>query len=222
MWNILRAELSYSKFAFAVFFATIPLLVILNVLSGGGERIYVTWFVILMAINYWNAKRIKEKRDFHLAQLPLPMKDIGRARAIIVILTAATYLIVHWGVRGAAGRGGIGLMHAAFVFGLVVSIYSGLLIFRDRYVGTKSLIHGKILLIVILGVLFGVGFYAMIVTEEAAETGGEPPAFLRAFDYVIRNNPLNNPVFMLCFVAASLVLAYVSVITFQRRKTNIE
>jgi hypothetical protein len=223
MWNILKAELSYSRFAFIVFFATIPLLVVLGAVSGGvRERAYVVWFVILMAVNYWNATRIKEKRDFQLAQLPVTRKNVGRARASMIVVTTASYLIVYGIVRSAFARGGLNPQHALLIFGFVVAIYSALLMFRDRYVGTKSLMRGKALLVAVLGVLFGAGIYAMIVTDEAVETGGEPPMFLRAIDYVFRHSPLGHPVFLTCFVAASLLLAYLSVITFQRRKTNVE
>jgi hypothetical protein len=60
------------------------------------------------------------------------------------------------------------------------------------------------------------------MTEDAAESGAEPPAIVRAMGAVIRYNPLGNPLYMACFVAGSLLLAYISVITFQRRKTNVE
>jgi len=222
MWEIVRAELRYSRFGYFVFFASIPLLVMLNVMSEDGERAYVVWFVMVMALNFWNAKRIKEKRDFLLAQLPVSRKDVGWARALMVVLLPAAYLALYALVRGALARPGLNLNHLAFMFGLTVLMFSPVLIFRDRFVGTRSLLRGKIMLVAILGALFLAGIYMMIVTEDAADAGGEPPAVLRAFNAVIRNHPFGHPLVLPIFVAASLLLVYVSVLTFQRRRTNVE
>jgi hypothetical protein len=82
--------------------------------------------------------------------------------------------------------------------------------------------RGKIVLISLMTFLAAAGIVTMIMTEDAAESGAEPPAIVRAIEAAIRHNPLGNPIYMACFVAGSLLLAYVSVITFQRRKTNME
>jgi hypothetical protein len=221
MWEIFKAELRYSMWGYLVFFATIPLLVLLNVVSEGGDRLYVVWFIIVMTLNYWNSKRIREKREFQMSQIPAARRDAGTARALMVVLVPAAYLLLYALIRGALGKGGLDPNHLGFTYGLVVIMFSGLLIFRDRYLGTKSLMRGKIMLIVILGALFGLGIYMMIVTEDAAETGGEAPAFLRAFDFVIKNHPLGRPVFVACFMGVSLLLAYISIITFRRRRTHM-
>ncbi len=222
MWEIFRAELRYTRFAYFVFFASIPLLVLLNAMSEGGERAYVVWFIILMAVNYWNARRIREKRDFHLAQLPVTRKDVGAARALMVVILPAAYIMLYAIVGGALGKHGPNLNHLGFIYGLVVVMFSGLLIFRDRFVGTRSLIRGKILFVVIFGALFAAVIYVMVAADDGVQTGGQPPAAMRAIDAIARHNPLGNPLYMVCFVAASLLLAYVSVITFQRRRTNVE
>jgi len=222
MWEIFKAELQYTRFAYFVFFAAIVLLVLFNVVSTGGERIYVLWFILAMALNYWNARRIREKRDFQLVQIPVGRRDVGRARALMLVLTPAAGLFLYAIVRGAAGRAGLNFNLLGFIYGLVVIIFAALFMFRDRFVGTKSLVHGKIALIFILGALFAAGVVMMLATEDAMESGVEPPWFLRAFDAVIRHNPLGHPLYVAGFVAVSLILAYVSTITFQRRKTNVE
>lgn len=222
MWEIFKAELRYTRFAYLVFFMTIPLLVLLNAMSTGGERLYVVWFVVAMALNYWNAKRIKEKRDFQLVQIPVSRRDVGSARALTVVLVPAAYLALYAFIRGALGKGGLNFNHLAFIYALVVVIFSALLMFRDRFVGTRNLMRGKIALVIILGVLFAAGVVMMLMTEDAMESGGERPSALRGFDTVIRHNPLGHPVYIACFVAASLLLAYLSVFTFRRRRTNVE
>ena len=222
MWEIIRAELMYSRFAYLVFFVTIPLLVMLQVVGEGGERIYVTWFVVLMMVNYWNAKRIREKRDFFLSQLPVSRREIGRARALMVILTSASYMIVYSIIKGAVEGTGLNIQYSSLIFGVVVMMFSLVLMLRDRFLGSKNLMRGKVLLIVMLGAFAAIGFYMMVVTDDAIEAGTEPPAVLRVFDYVIKLNPMGHPLYLTCFVAASLVLAYLSVITYQRRRSNVE
>ena len=222
MWEIIRAELRYCRFGYFIFFATIPLLVMLNVMSQDGERVYVIWFVMAMALNFWNAKRIKEKRDFQLAQLPVSRKDAGWARALMVVLLPAAYLALYALVRGALARPGLSFSHLASMFALTVLVFALIFIFRDKYVGTRSLMRGKVMLLTILGVVFGAGVYTMIMTEEVADAGGEPPMALRAFNAVIQNHPFGHPLFVPIFLATSLLLVYASVLTFQRRRTNIE
>lgn len=222
MWEVLKAEVSYMRFGYLVFFATIPLLVMLGVVSEDGDRAYVVLFVIIMTINYWTAKRIKEKRDFHLAQLPISRKDVGRARALMIIMTTASYLVMYGIIRSGFARDGLTLRHALLIFGLIVAIYSAVLMFRDRYVGTKSLIPGKAVLVAALVAVAAAGLYAMIATDEAIETGSEPPMVVKAIDYAFKRNLLADPTFLACLVVGSLVLAYLSVVTFQHRKSNVE
>jgi hypothetical protein len=140
----------------------------------------------------------------------------------MVVLLPAAYLALYALVRGALARPGLNLNHLAFMFALTVLIFALVFMFRDRFVGTRSLMRWKIMLVTILGVVFGAGVYMMIVAEDAADAGGEPPAVLRAFNAVIENHPFGHPLFLPIFVAASLLLVYVSVLTFQRRRTNVE
>ena len=222
MWEIFRAELRYNRFAYFIFFAAIVLIVLLQVIGSGGERLYVHWFIIVMALNVWNAKRIRENRDFLLAQLPVPRSDVGKARALMLVLVPAAAIILYKLLAGTLGPGAARLSHLGFVYGLTVTLFALLFMFRDRYVGTKNLMRGKIALIIILAIMFGAGIVIMIMTEDAAESGAEPPSFLRAFDVLIKNNPFGNSLYMACFVAGSLLLAYLTVITFRRRKTNVQ
>lgn len=222
MWEIFKAELRYTRFAYFVFFAAIVLFVLLQAISTGGERLYVLWFVIIMALNFWNAKRIREKRDYQLVQLPVAHSDVGKARALTLVLVPAAGLALYALVAATLGPGVVKLSYLGFIYGFTVIVFALGLVFRDRFVGTKSLVHGKIVLIAILAGLAAVGLVVMLQAEDAAESGAEPPAFLRVFDTVIKQNPFGNPLYMACFVAGSLVLAYATVITFRRRKTNVE
>jgi hypothetical protein len=140
----------------------------------------------------------------------------------MVVLVPAAGLALYALVAATLGPGAVRLSFLGFVYGLTTTVFALVLLFRDRFVGTKALKQGKIVIVAILAALFAVGVVVMIQTEEAAESGAEPPAFLRAFDAVIKHNPFGNPLYMACFVAGSLLLAYATVITFQRRKTNVE
>jgi NADH:ubiquinone oxidoreductase subunit 6 (subunit J) len=222
MWNVVRAELEYDRFAYVAFFMTAPRLVLFRAMGQGADRAWVLWFVVVMLLNYWNARRIREKREYLLAQLPVSRSDVGRARAFIIVLLPAAYLLLYVLIDGALGRGGTRFEHIAFVFGFVVTLFAALMMFRDRFAGTRSLIQGKVVLIAVLGALFALGLVTMIMTEDAAKAGAEPPAVVRAIDYAIKHSPLGNPVFEVCFVAASLLVAWASVITFTRRRNNFE
>jgi hypothetical protein len=222
MWEIFRAELRYNRFAYFLLFAAIVLITLFQVVGTGGERLYVHWFAVVMALNIWNAKRIRENRDFLLALIPVSHSDVGKARALMLVLVPAAAIVLYKLLAGTLGPGAARLTHLGFVYGLTVLLFALLFMFRDRYVGTKNLMRGKVALIIILAILFGAGIVIMIMTDDAAESGAEPPSFLRVFDLILKNKPFGNPLYMACFVAGSLLIAYLSVITFKRRKTNVQ
>jgi len=223
MWEIIKAELRYSRNGLLIFFAAIPSLVLLGVLSEGGTQNYLVWFVLLMAVNYWNFRRINEKRDFQLVQLPVSRRDLGRARAMIIMLIPAALLVIHAILSAIFGSlWGHGFYLLVFLWSIVVFGFSLVLMFRDRYVGTKSLRRGKMIIVfLLLAVLFLV-VYALIGTEDAREIGAEPPMIVRAIAYVFERNPLASPVFIVSSLAVALAFAYLSVISFQRRRSNAE
>jgi hypothetical protein len=222
MWEIFKEELRYTRFAYFIFAVMVVFFVLLEAMSEDGERLYVLWFVIVMALNFWNAKRIREKRDYQLVQIPASSRDIGGARALMTVIMPAAYLVLYALLAGTIGRLGSQLVHLVFIYGLIVLIFALIFMFRDRFVGTRSLQQGKIVLIIAIAIIFGGVLALMLAADEAAETGAQAPSVIRAFDGVIRHDPLGNPLYVACFVAVSLVLAYASVITFQRRKTNVE
>jgi MFS family permease len=223
MWEIIKGELRYSKNGLLIFFAAIPLLVLLGILSDGYMRSYLVWFVLVLTINHWNARRINEKRDSQLAQLPVSRCDLGRARALIIMLTSLAYLAIYGTLAAVfGGSSGHGFSLLLFLWSIVVFGFSLVLMFRDRYVGTKSLRRGKIIIVFLLLAVFFAGIYTLISTEDARDTGAEPPMIVRAIGYVFEHNPLASPVFIASSLAVALAFAYLSVISFQHRKSNAE
>jgi hypothetical protein len=186
-------------------------------------RSYALWFVLILAVNHWNARRINEKRDLCLAQLPVSPRDLGRARALIIMLISLAYLGVYGMLAAFFGRlWGHGVYLLVFLWSIVVFGFSLVLMFRDRYVGTKSLKRGKITIVAVLLGVFFVWIYAMIGAEDASQTGGEAPMMVRAISYVFERDPLSSPAFVGSSLAVALGAAYLSVVSFRHRRSNAE
>jgi hypothetical protein len=106
-------------------------------------------------------------------------------------------------------------------WGLLVIAYSLAFIFRDRFIGTRALMRGKIMLVAALGGLLLLNLWTMISVNRARAQGGPLPAIVRVFDFVERHNPTTSNLNMLVWLAVSLVLAYLTIETYARRRSQI-
>jgi hypothetical protein len=223
MWRILKSEIRYNRVNFAVFLIIIPPVLVYAAYRPSSTPFFIVWLMAFLAINNWNAFRIREKREFQLVQLPVSVRQIALARLVMVTGAPAVFMLffallysVLSPARGLHWRGLLTL------YGLVVMIFSLAFIFRDRFLGTKLLKQGKIAIVALVGLGVVANIYALIAFRRAGEAGREPPAFLRALEYIIENNPSTTSLRTAAFLAASLAIAGLTIVTFRRRRTYIE
>jgi len=222
MWQVIRAEFRYNWINFSLFLAAIPVLFLVQLRYRDVGVSFFSLMLLVLMINYWNAFQIKEKRDFQHIQLPLPIRRLALARILIVLISCAAFV------------GLFMLLHLAFlrstplnfrllvtILGLVVSVFSLAFMFRDRFLGSKALMRGKILLVALLAVVLILNIATWMAISQAKQQGSEPPRIIRVFDFMEQHNPTTSNLNTAIFLAVSLALAYLTIETFARRRSQI-
>ena len=223
MWQILKAEIAYNRLNHLGFLLLIaPLLAYSSVRESAAPAI-LAWVLMFLMVNNWNAFRIREKRSLQLVQLPVAVRSVGLARFLLIVFLSGSFMLVYALLQAVfTPETATGARVILCLFGLTVSIFALGLIFRDRFVGTKALGRGKVLLVTVLGLVVFANFYFLILARRASTTGAEPPAFVRALRFAIAHNPANTAAGTAVLVTVGLALGLLSVITFARRKTHVE
>lgn len=223
MWRIIRTEVSYHKYIFLAFLAMMPALVV-HEMMGPVERVhpvFIIWMLVLLPVNIWVSVRAKDKRELQYTQLPVPAREIGAARIVIVLgsalVSTAVYTVLHVIVAPSAP-----LHLRPFLISIlaVLFIYSLVFIVSDRALGYRRLRDAKIWITMFLGFVMLGNVYLLLLTKRARRTGGEPPLFIEAIDYVFEHHPFSSNLHTTVTICVVVALALLSIASFTRRKTQ--
>jgi hypothetical protein len=223
MWHILKAEIEYNKLNYALF-----LLLLVPVLTYGALResaapAFLAWLFMFLMVNNWNAFRIREKRSFQMVQLPVAARTVGMARLALLVFFSGSYIgiyaLLHAIILPGSAIGGRIILS---LFALTVGVFALALMFRDRFVGTRALKQGKVLLVVLLGLAVVANFYLLILARRAAESHAAEPGFVKVIEFAAAHNPTRTAGGTALFVVICLGLGLLSAFTFARRKTHVE
>lgn len=228
MWKIVRAEIAYNWINFVIFLAIIPLLYAVQAGWGpsfryaGGYTGLLSFVMAMLMVNGWNVRHIREKREYQYAQIPVSAKKVAAARILMVMLPLAVFVAWYIGLQIIfAPHAHVNIRAPMMIWGLLVIAYSLAFIFRDRFIGTKALMRGKIILVAALGGLLIVNLWTMMAVNRASARGESRPWIIKVFDFVERHNPTTSNLNMLVWLAVSLVLAYLTIETYARRRSQI-
>ncbi|HVP58313.1 MAG TPA: hypothetical protein VMU02_09460 [bacterium] len=222
MWQVIKAEFKYRWMNFALFSASVPVLLLLQLHYQDASIGFLSFILLVLMINNWNAFQIREKRDFQHIQLPLPVRRLGLARILIVLISTTAFV------------GLFAVLHLVFRLGsplnprLLVTILAGVVLvfslvfmFRDRFLGTKALMRGKMLIVAVLAAVLALNIATWVAIDHARKQGLEPPRASRLFEYIEHHNPASTNLSTLLFLVLSLVLACLTIETFARRRSQV-
>jgi hypothetical protein len=224
MWRIIRAEVSYHKYVFLFFLALMPALIV-HEMHGPAERIppaILIWMLVFLPVNTWVSVRAKDKRELQYMQLPVAAWEIGAARISIVLASglasAALYAVLHLALVPAAP------FHIkAFLASTlgVLLLYSLVFIVSDRVVGSRALSDAKTWIVILLCFMVLGNLYLLIATRRLRRSGGPPPFFIRALEYLFEHHPFSTDLRTTVTICVVIALALLSILSFTRRKTQI-
>jgi hypothetical protein len=222
MWRLIKSEFKYNWINFSLFLAAIPLLFLVQLRYRDIGASFFSFILLVLMINTWNALQIREKRDFQYIQLPLPIRRLALARILIVLISCAAFVglfvVLHLAFLRAAP---VNTRLFLTILGLVVSVFSLAFMFRDRFLGSKALMRGKVVLVTLLAGTLLLNIMTWMAINQAKRQGSEPPGITRVFEFVEQHSPTASNLNTAIFLAVSLGLAYLTIETFARRRSQI-
>jgi hypothetical protein len=222
MRRILRAEMRYNWFNLLIFLALVPLAHAGQARYGTGYASLLGYLFLLLMINGWNLRYIREKRDYQYAQLPVADRVVAGARILMVVLSCTVFVL--WSIALQivfTPQAHAKIKGPMAIWGLLVIVYSLAFMFRDRFLGSRALTRGKIILVVLLGALLVANVLTMISVNRARAQGTEIPGIVKVFDFVERNNPTTSSANMTVWLAAAAILACLTLVTYARRRSHL-
>jgi hypothetical protein len=222
MWHVIKSEFKYSWINFALFLASVPLLFLVELRYRDAGLGFFSFILLILMINNWNAFQIREKRDFMNIQLPLAVRRLGLARVLILLISCAAFVGLFVVLRLAlATSTPINFRMLLAMAGSVVSVFSLAFMFRDRFLGSRALMRGKVVLVVLLTAVLSLNIAAWVAVNQAKQHGSEPPRIVRVFDFFEKHNPTTSNLNTAIFLVVSLALALLTIETFARRRSQI-
>ena len=223
MWRIVRAEIAYNRLNYLIFLAFLFPALAFDAIRESATPTFLVWLFMFIMVNNWNAFRIREKRSFQLSQLPLPTLTVGMARFMLIVLLSGSFLAVYGVLQAIVmPETATGVRILLCLFALTVAVFAAGLIFRDRFVGSKALGKGKMIVVAVLGAGVLANIYFLILARRASETGQVRPAFIRAIEWGFEHNPAGSNLGTAVCVLFGLGLGLLSAYTFTHRRTHVE
>jgi hypothetical protein len=222
MWRILEAEIRYNWLNFVVMLALVPLVLALQLRYHSDYLAFLVYFLMLLSVNGWNVRYIQEKRDYQCAQLPVAARKVAAARILVVLLGCGVFTGWFVGLRAAFAPSVHGNFRVPLtLWGFLVIAYALAFIFRDRFIGSRALMRGKILLVAALGALVILNLFTMISAGRPRPEGAPPPLMVRVFEFIELHNPTTSNINTAVWLVVSLVLAYLTIESYARRRSQI-
>jgi hypothetical protein len=225
MFKIFKAEFDYNKFAFLGALSFVIPICILEAMLDDLPNFYIIVPMFWIGL-YWIMIRNKETREFYFVHLPLSRCKLALVRIGMIILYSfiiiGFYELIHFifQFRGSANYP-VSIRNLVTYFAIVLFIFSTYFIVRDlilfflrsnRFFKLKKEQSKTILLFAMLLVNI-LGVFALVV---------QPTLIGKIFEFFIHDNPFADVNNVIRFSAISLALAFLSIVSYNRRKAYLE
>lgn len=230
MVQILKAEISYNRRVIIGYFLFLP--VIWSLSLANSESLlapfedlplsYLMFWLMFIMLQSWNSLRNKEIREFQQTTLPLSRSKVALVRLMVVVILAlgvnGVYFVVLKLIRPSHV---ISLRSVMLPFTIMLAMFSVYFILRDRFLyilrnnRISKITREKSIMILMLLNLFAVivGFVAFLT---------RPKVIGSIVEFVITHNPFSGEFGFGRFFILSLVLAGLTIVTYNYRKSYVE
>ena len=230
MVQILKAEISYNRGVIIVFFSFLPVIWLLSLvhlesLFAPLESLapsYLMFWVMFIMLQGWNSNRNKEIREFRQATLPLSRRKIAVARLMVVVLLSLSMITAYFSILKLIKPAQVIDFHTVISpFAFILAMFSIYFILRDRLLyflrnnRIAKITREKSFMILMLSNLIAVvaGFVAFITRPKAIGT---------IVEFAIIHNPFSGEFSLERFFIVSVILAGLTIVTFNYRKSYLE
>jgi hypothetical protein len=222
MWELIKSDLDYHKNSILLFLGIIFFVFIYNTSISPGNAEFLIVLMTFMMINSFVTYRAREKRNRLYFRLPLSTRELGASRIftvyVLAILAIGVLFVSHQVFQRQIS---FPYLRMTFLVGLSVFLFSLYFIFNDIF---TSLFKKYGRFIVMLGVLVLAMFMVLgiVVMKQTNTTGSPPNLMISIIDFVKNNNPFSGYSGWIRFLRVVLVLSFITLFTFNRRKSYIE
>lgn len=214
MWKLLSAELRYNWWVLAAGFVLMPIIVLV-----GESSLFFMLFIVALPLSQGILSvRSSEKRDRLHVLLPVPLHQIGMVRVGVVLVPILAWGIVFLLARFARGPAGMPELRSFLILvGAMLAIYSVFFLLTDVVLVSLSRTRMALATATFLlagSVLLSLGLWASV-------SQGERPYLdiAAVIDFAAAHNPFAGVWGNLLFLALSVALASLSVLTFTRHRS---
>lgn len=214
MWKLIKSDLDYQKNSIILFLGVI---FFDRAISPGNIEFLMTFMMISSFVTY----RAREKRNRLHFRLPLSTQELAVSRIltayVLVILAIGILFISHLFFH----------RHVAFPYprttvlmGMSIFLFSLYFIFNDIFTSLFKK-YGRFIVMLGVLVLAMVMVLGIVVMKQTNEAGSSPGQLITIIDFIKNINPFSGSSGWIRFLRVVLVLSFITIFTFNRRKSYI-
>jgi len=223
MWHLLKAEFVYHKKIYLWYSCFLPLIVAWVISPPVSlSPNYLMFVLLFMIVQNWVVFRNKEKRDYLHAKLPLSMNRIALVRILMVIIPIITFFSILALIRIIIKpTQPVDFKNPIIYAGILLFGFSVYYVLRDRLLFImrnnqffKFTQQRAKLIVIFVGLLLNI--LGVITFIKRPSILGD------IIKFIMTHNPFASEAGVIIFIILSLVFAYLSLITYNRRHEYLE
>ncbi len=214
--------MEYQKNSIIVFLGIIFFVFIYNEFISPGNAEFMIFLMTFMMMNSFVTYRAREKRNRLHFRLPLSTRELGGSRIltiyILAILAIGVLFISH---KLFQSQVSFPYLRMTVLVGISVFLFSLYFIIYDIF---TSLFKKYGRFFIMLGVLVLALFMVLgiVVMKQTNTTGSPPGLMISIIDFVKNSNPFAGRSGWIRFLRVILVLSFITIFTFNRRRSYVE
>jgi hypothetical protein len=222
MWKLIKSDLDYHKNSILLFLGIIFFVFIYNTSISPGNAEFLIFLMTFMMMNSFVTYRAREKRNRLHFRLPLSARELAGSR-ILFVYVLATLAIGILFISHQLFQRQVSFPYLRMTVLVGMSVFLSLLyfIFYDIFISLFKK-YGRF--IVMLGVLVVAMFMVLgiVVMKQTNEAGSSPGQLISIIDFIKNINPFAGRSGGIRFLRVILVLSFITIFTFNRRKSYVE
>lgn len=222
-WKLVKSELSYNLFNAVGLAAAMPLIIFLEQSYDDMPKIF-TFFCVFLTLQFWLEKRGKEQRERKFNLLPVSRRQNSIVR-LVVLAVFSTVFILEYALFYSylldlpqMTNGFIIITEILVAIYIIQFIIKDLMLQQLRARGITKY-RAKMFFIFLILLLNLVTIYAFLQTKK---TGHGPPFFEATISWLKSHNLLASASLPYFLAIGIIILAGLSQISYQRKKSWLE
>jgi hypothetical protein len=221
MWRLFKSELNYNKSLIYFLLSLLPAVMIATSMINFDNSWMIFW-VILLILENWVIKRNNERREYFFTLLPIPSWQKGFLRIFFIVIVCGAFLPIFQLLLFLTNKGKVlEWKYLIVIYFLVLNSFSIYFIIRDSllyFMRTNpylkiSRARTRIVLKLSLFAFLIAGVITLLMRSQL---------LIDFIDFLIRINPFAGAFGIIKFCTFSLIMAALSVYSYQKRKASLE